>query len=431
MKKNFILGLFVILTASTFAQQINSAVNAPVKLKIRKKVDRPEGKEWYISLSAGYGMPYMSTNKRSPLKEIGDKDWYQHGNQLSVKPIIGTNGGGFAFNFGWGHMFNKHIGIDVLHTIAWHPERLDARIDLDNYYATQKTGTFSIYISPHLVMRWDNGKRFGITGKAGLVAPIFGKTSTRAYILDKQGRIIETLGGLPILPLNIPGLLGLEIEIIGRAHTEYKPTLGVSASIGFDVKISPRVTFFTEVRVQAYTIKLRETIFDEFQQTAKINVLGIKLPAPEGLMAIPSNVANVSQAPEFLKHYVYRNEITAESNTARYGTKSLFATDGIGGLVRTLTGQSGLPTIDKNKPRDEPGQKFNASTMYFNAGLRINVSSAKRAEKLQAKANSQKTSYKPAKTKNEKTPKESSKKHKKTKGSGVMLDDPDNGINVK
>ena len=68
------------------------------------------------------------------------------------------------------------------------------------------------------------------------------------------------MAGLPILPLNLPGLLGLEIEIIGRAHTEYKPTVGVSASIGFDVKISPKVTFYSEVRVQAYTITLRETI---------------------------------------------------------------------------------------------------------------------------------------------------------------------------
>ncbi len=398
MKRLFITALFALSTVSIFAQG-NSTIGAtqttekePLKLRIRKNVIRPLGKDWYISVSGGYGMPFLSTNKRSPLKEIGDKDWYQHGKELSVKPLFGTNGGGFAFNFGWGHMFNKHIGIDVTHTLAWHPEQLDARIDLDTYYATQKTGTFGIYISPHLIMRWDNGKRFGVTGKVGLVLPIFGNTSTRAYILDKQGRIIETLAGLPILPLNIPNLLGLEIEIVGKAHTSYKPTVGVSASIGFDVKLSKRVTFFSEVRVQAYTITLKETIFDEFKQTSKINVLGIKLDAPEGLLAIPSNVANVDEAPEFLKHYVYRSEITQESNTARYGTKSLFTEDGIGGLVRTLTGQTGIPTIDKDKPKDEPGQKFNASTLYFNAGLRIDFDMwTKKLEAKQASRKSQKS----------------------------------------
>jgi hypothetical protein len=68
---------------------------------------------------------------------------------------------------------------------------------------------------------------------------------------------------------------------------------------------------------------------------------------------------------------VYRKEITNESNTARYNTKSLFTEDGIGAVIRGLTGQTGLPTVDINKPMDEPGQKFNASTLYFNAGLRI------------------------------------------------------------
>lgn len=424
MKKLILSGLLALSSIGLFANEHISTsgitFNPMAKSKKSKKSDkpRPEGKGWYINVSGGYGIPFLSTNRRSPLKEIGDKDWYQRAGDLSVKPLFGTNGGGFAVNIGWGHMFNKHIGIDVTHTLAWHPEKLNARIDLSTYYATQKTGTFGIYISPHLIMRWDNGKRFGITGKAGLVLPIFGKTTTRAYILDKQGRIIETLAGLPILPLSIPGLLGLEIEIVGKAHTSYKPTVGVSASIGFDVKLSQRVTLFTEIRVQAYTITLKETIFDEFKQTSKINVLGIKLPAPEGLLAIPSNVANVDEAPEFLKHYVYRGEITEESNTARYGTRSLFTTDGIGGLIRGLTGQNGVPTIDADKPMDEPGQKFNASTLYFNAGLRIDFNfwdkkrEDKRLEKLASK---------PAKA----------PKQKKSKGSGTMLDDPDSGINIK
>ncbi len=423
MKRFLITGLLAISSLSIFAQETMSADNTtsttkePLKLRIRKNVIRPLGKDWYITVSGGYGIPFLATNKRSPLKEIGDKDWYQKGGDLSVKPLFGTNGGGFAMNVGWGHMFNKHIGIDVTHTIAWHPEQLDARIDLDNYYATQKTGTFGIYVSPHLIMRWDNGKRFGVTGKVGLVLPIFGKTTTRAYILDKQGRIIETLGGLPILPISIPGLFGLEIEIVGKAHTSYNPTVGVSASIGFDVKVSKRVTFFSEIRVQAYTITLKETIFDEFKQTSKINVLGIKLDAPEGLLAIPTNVANVDEAPEFLKHYVYRKEITNESNTARYNTKSLFTEDGIGAVVRGLTGQTGLPTIDVNKPKDEPGQKFNASTLYFNAGLRIDFDMwGKKRE---------------AKRDNQISRKSSSSKSSKSKGSKTMLDDPDSGMEIK
>jgi hypothetical protein len=338
----------------------------PARLRIRDKVIRPLGKDWYVSVSAGYGMPFLATNRRSPLKEIGDKDWYQHYGDLSVKPLFGTNGGGFATNIGWGHMFNEHIGIDVLHTIAWHPEKLDARIDLKqkvlgmdaSYYATEKTGTFAIYISPHMIMRWDNGKRFGITGKAGIVIPMFGKTSSRAYILDKQGRVLETLTGQPVIPIPF-----VTTELIASASTSYNPTIGLSASIGFDVKLSKRATFFLETRVQAYTIRLKETIFDEFQLHASINILGLNIPIENGTLPIPTQIDNVSEAPEFLVHYVYRKEITSESNTARYGKP--------------------LDEIDLNRPMDEPGQIFNASTLYFNAGIRIdfNLWDRKRFEK--------------------------------------------------
>ena len=332
-------GMLALLAFSIYASELEkSSFDEPKKesLKLntkgKKKIKDP-GKGWYMSLSGGYGFPFLATNKRSPLKQIGDKYWYQRGNtDLSVKPLYGTNGGGFAANIGWGYMFNKYIGIDVLHTIAWHPEQLDAKIDLDNYYATQKTGTFGIYVAPHLIMRWDNGKRFGVTGKAGIVAPIFGKTTSRAYIKDSQGRIIETLAGLPILPLNIPGLLGLEIEIVGKAHTSYHPTLGVSASIGFDVKLNKML--------------------------------------------------------------------------------SLFANDGLGGLVRGLTGQTGLPTIDINQPMAEPGQKFNASTLYINAGLRLDFNS-KKSKNTSTKYDAKST--KPSKSK---------------KGSSTMVEDPDSNIPV-
>lgn len=124
---------------------------------------------------------------------------------------------------------------------------------------------------------------------------------------------------------------------------------------------------------------------------------------------------------------MYRKEINEQSNTARYGTRSLFAEDGLGGIVRSLTGQAGLPTIDKNKPMDEPGQKFNASTLYFNAGLRIDFDLIKKREsRLEAKTVSytSKKSNKPAKA-------AGTSKPKKSKGSKTMLDDPDSKMEVK
>lgn len=366
MKKIFLFLSVISLATFCFAQKkakksatiASNEIQIDSKLRIRSKVERPEGKGWFIYGTAGYGIPFLSTNKFSPFKEIGNKDWYQVPGTLSVKPIYGTLGGGWQASLGWGHMFNKYIGIDILHTISFHPNQLDARINTTvdlgggktaSYYAEEHTKIMpAIYINPHLVMHWDNGKRFGITGKAGLCMPIGGTPVSKAKIIDHSGRLVETLAGLPVIPITV--LTDFSSEYNATAKSKLSPTIGVSASIGFDVRLFKNVWAFAEMRVQAFTISPKETTFSEFSLKTESPLL----PLISALTPLPLNIANVSEAPEYLKHFVYKKEITEESNTLRY-----------------TTGLS-LKEIDVNKPMEEPSLKYNASTLYFNLGFRVN-----------------------------------------------------------
>jgi hypothetical protein len=376
MKRWLILWVmcFYVIQLSAQQKQKNAVTVSPApesKLKIRGDVTRPASKGWYVYGSASYGIPFISTNKFSPFKEVGNKDWFQTDSSLSVRPLFGTLGGGWAGNLGWGHMFNKNIGIDVLHTIALHPEQLDARINTDvtlpngnraAYYAEQYTKIFAMYVSPHLVMHWDNNKRFGITGKAGLCLPIGGSPVSKAKVIDHSGRLLETLAGLPIIPITLIDP-SFSMEYTAVAKTKLNPTIGVSASIAFDVRLFKNVWAFAELRVQAFTIKPKETIFSEFSVKTESTLL----PLISALTPIPLNIASAAEAPVYLKHFVYRDEITSESNTLRYTT-------GIN-----------LKEIDIDKPMDEPAQKYNASTMYFNLGVRMNFTQnwdKKRAAKV-------------------------------------------------
>jgi len=266
-----------------------------------------------------------------------------------------------------------------LHTIALHPNQLSARINTDidlgggkkaAYYAEEYTKIQpAIYLNPHLVMHWDNGKRFGITGKAGLCMPIGGSPITKAKIVDHSGRLLETLAGLPVIPITV--LADFYSEYSATAKSKLKPTIGVSASLAFDVRLFKNVWAFAEIRAQAFTISPSETIFTEFSLKTESPLL----PLISAITPIPLNIANVDEAPEFLKHFVYKKEITEQSNTLRY-----------------TTGLS-LKEIDINKPMEEPGIKYNASTLYFNVGVRMNFTqnwdkrrSAKVVPKREAKA---------------------------------------------
>lgn len=372
MKRNIlIISAILLFAAPVFAQKkkaktmsLSSTVGdnkvdvSESKLKIRKNVTRPEGKGWFMYGSAGYGIPFLSTNKFSPFKEIGNKDWYQTPNSLNVKSIFGTLGGGWQASIGWGHMFNKYIGIDILHTLSFHAEQLDARINTDidlgggkraSYFAEEYTKIMpAIYLNPHLVMHWDNGKRFGVTGKAGLCMPMGGTPVTRAKIIDKSGRLVQTLAGLPVIPLT--ALADFSSEYTATAKSKLKPTIGLSASIAFDVRLFKNVWAFAEIRVQAFTISPKETEFTEFSLKTESPLL----PIISALTPLPLNVANINETPVYLKHFVYVKEITEESNTMRYSS----------GLS--------LKEIDMNKPMEEPAVKYNVSTLYFNAGVRMN-----------------------------------------------------------
>lgn len=378
MKRTVLYALCSFLVLQAFPQKIKKmpATAEPVtesRLNIRKNKLRPEDKGWYIYATGSYGIPFLSTNKFSPFKEVGNKDWFQSPDSLSVKPIYGTLGGGWAANIGWGHMFNKYIGIDVLHTIAWHPEGLDARINTTvdlgggktaSYYAEEYTKIQpAIYINPHLVMHWDNNKRFGITGKAGLCLPIGGVPVSKAKVIDHSGRLLETLAGLPVIPITLLG--DYSMEYTATAKTKLHPTIGLSTSIALDVRLFKNVWAFAEFRIQAFTISPSETNFTEFSLKTESPLL----PLVQAISPIPLNIASVNDAPEFLKHFVYRKEITEQSNTLRYTTTS-------------------LKQIDINKPMEEPGLKFNASTMYFNVGVRVNFTQhwdKKRAAKVMPK----------------------------------------------
>lgn len=330
--RNLLTFVFVSLTCLLYAQ-----TNA-VKSESTKDT-KPEGKGWFVEISGGYGLPFLTTNRKSPLVEIGDKDLYQRGQrEISSKVIFGTNGNGWMGNVTVGHMFNKVLGIDATISAARHPSVLDARIDVPGYFASQYTGSDALYLAPHLIMRWRGQKKFGVTGRMGVLLPFYGKTASSIIIRDKQGRLVESLFGLPLIP--IPGNI-VDLTLKAKTLTKYNPTVGLSASISFDYLVAKNWTIFGQARVGAYTVSLKETNFQEASMVTLL--LGQEVDQIGGLK---TSFANVDEAPEFLKKIIYRKELTPESNTGRYG------------------GQ-----VDFNKPNDEIGQRFNASSIYLNIGV--------------------------------------------------------------
>jgi hypothetical protein len=341
-------------TLLSFSELVAQQTDSLVDLQLNT---RPKGKGWFVEVSPGYGIPFLPTRLQSPLIEIGDRDLYQRGQrQLNVKAIMGTVGGGFNGNVTIGHMFNENIGLDGNISFARHPRRLDSRIDQNGYFASQYTGTDAFYFAPHLVMRWNNDKKFGVTGKVGPLIPFYGSPISDILIRDREGRLLQTLTGGAIIP--IPGNI-VDVTLKAKTITRFNPTIGVSASIAMEYKATENIWVFAQMRVAAYTVELKETEFLEASMTTKI--LGVQV---DELGPLRVSFKDVNDAPEFLRLIKYRRELTLESNTGRYGGR-----------------------VDFDKPMDELSIRYNPSSLFLNIGVRMNINRWEkgRGEKKMAK----------------------------------------------
>lgn len=341
MKRIWIL--FLLLSCSLFEIRASDSTHFVSEKFALRTHQRANGKGWYIEPSIGYGFPFIATSRQSPLVEIGDKDVYQRGgNTLSVTPQFGTNGGGYIFDMSIGHMFNKVIGIDGTISIARHPKWLDARIDRTGYFASQYTQADAFYLCPHVVMKWQGQKRFGITGKVGMVIPFGGIVRSYIVIHDREGSLIQSLSGGPIIPLPV-GLIDLRLQ--AETRTSLIPTIGANTSVAFHYKVSDKFTVFAQTRILAYTVLIKETRFKEASMVTTLlgNVV-------EQIGPLRTTFDNVDEAPAILKTIVYHKELTPENNTGRYGKR-----------------------VDFEKPLDELATRYNITTAYFNIGMHYNL----------------------------------------------------------
>lgn len=344
--KRLITAMFLVAYSygNLYAQE--QSAEAPEVTDAAAKSSKEWGvKGWYLTVQGGYMSPFFTSNRRSPFPEIGDRNYYEYlrnntnvVRDQSVKGIISTYGKGFDAGISAGYMFNKNFGLDVTFLYANYPKEMDAQIITDSYKASQFTGGKSFNFSPAIHMRFVK-KRIGLYNKIGLIFPIYTKLKSDVSIIDREGRFISGMFDFPFTSFP-EGLTETVIE--GKATTTLKSSIGLKGALGIEIFISDRASFIAEANASLNNIKIKETIFDE--QYIKVSAAGL-LPIAE--------YTNIDEVPEYLKHYVWVDEITEDSNNGRYGNK-----------------------YDLNKPQEEVGLKFNISSIYMNLGFKFNLGKA-------------------------------------------------------
>lgn len=345
MKRLITCIICVVTSLGNHYAQAQTAVETVPTEAVSKDQKEWGVKGWYLAVQGGYIAPFFTSNRRSPFPEIGDRNYYEYlrnntnvVRDQSVKGIISTYGKGFDAGISAGYMFTKNFGLDVTFLYANYLKDMDAQIITDNYQASQFTGGKSFNFSPAIHMRFVK-KRVGLYNKIGLIFPIYTKLKSDVSIHDREGRFMSGMFDFPFTAFP-EGLTETIVE--GKATTTLKSSIGLKGALGIEIFISDRASFIAEANASLNNIKIKETKFDE--QYIKVSAAGI-LPIAE--------YANIDEVPEYLKHYIWVDEITEDSNNARYGNK-----------------------YDLNKPQEEVGLKFNISSIYMNIGFKFNLGKA-------------------------------------------------------
>ena len=335
---------------------------------------------WFLIFSGGYGTPFLPVRLDSPREYIGNKDVFSDGNYSQHKALLGTNGGGWCTNFQFGHMHNSYLGWAIDFVFSDYPVILDARVRTPNYFAKQTTNSWTIGLTPMIVLSSGNMNNFYVYGKVGPYIPFLGTSITDVTIRDNELRVITDVlfagtpladllrGGIDLVVEGLPEDINLrdviELRIDARAASTFEPSVGIGAAVGFKYQFSEIVSMMAEARVIAYTIKAKQTSIFEFSFDGEIlgQPIGDLIPAltlGDQAYQLPFTEDN---APEFLLTTNYSNSIDSRSNNADLNAN-----------------------VDYGQPADELAFRKNSSTIYANIGIQINIPKKEKEKKNKRK----------------------------------------------
>ncbi|MBP9135876.1 MAG: hypothetical protein KBF31_02625 [Chitinophagales bacterium] len=320
MKTVSMLFLFVLFSSSTFGQEgtkkqpINGndlkeklddgVVRAERKQKLKELRDiqakyfrLPQGK-WYFGAKTGYGVPFLTVNKRNVESYLGVSDYFESASgEITNKALVSNDAGGYKGAVYFGYRFNQFVSGEVDFSYNHYLNAIQGKIESPDYKSELYTRGKSISFNPQFVLYSPNMGNFTLFGKFGFFLPLWVDAKGTAKIDDYDGTFIKSiaLGNnkdlltladefAKLLGQNVEDLAYLEDGIFKAAgyHFRYsaetnmdfkidKNVLGFSGSIGAIYQISPLIGILAEVKVGGYNISTKSYKLSNIKGTLDLN----------------------------------------------------------------------------------------------------------------------------------------------------------------
>ncbi|MEZ5009035.1 MAG: hypothetical protein R2753_12865 [Chitinophagales bacterium] len=338
--------------------------------------------KWYFGTRFGYGVPFLTVNRRNVEDYLGISDYFESDlGEISNRTIVTNDAGGLKTAIYGGYRFNQFVSTEIDLSFNYYNEVLQGRVESPTYNSELFTRGKSISINPQIVLYSPNMGNFTIFGKFGFYLPFYADAKGTAKIDDRDGTFIKSIASgsdanllkivdavAELVGENVDGLgfledgffnaIGYRFQYEADVDVDFRidqQAIGYSGSIGVIYQISPLVSLFAEVKnggynitTKAYRSKAVDGTLDIFGNRNYV-VLTSEGAVVDGSEVIPAEELN------FLYNVNYEYSIDENSNN-------------------DVTNPNG---IDPTKPTDRLALRRSTFDVSFNVSVQFNFKGKK------------------------------------------------------
>ena len=260
---------------------------------------------------------------------------------VSETALTGSFGQGFRAGLVGGYQFNTvlglELGVNYFNSAEQDMMKQNVINNGVNVLSLHTVGKVrALDIAPALVFRIPSTGKFQPYTKVGVIIPVAGYLQINTAVNDQSGQIAAAQGTASPTGTRTTLVLDREEKINPNA------TIGFQSALGFDYKISNRLSVFSELEYRNVSVGGKDKELEKYSGSATVVVNATNTPAG-------SRTLSLNEQPLGDREVKYHKTINSTMNV------------------------KGAANYDPTKPSDELRSYINIGGLGLNVGLKIKI----------------------------------------------------------
>jgi opacity protein-like surface antigen len=259
----------------------------------------------------------------------------------SETALTGSFGQGFRVGMVGGYQFNNILGLEVginyFNSAEQDMMRQNVVNNGTNVLSVNTVGKVQAFdVAPALVFRIPVSGNFQPYSKIGIIVPVAGYLQINTAVNDQTGQVAASQGIVSPTGTRTNLVLNREERI------NPNPTIGFQSALGFDYKLSPVISIFSELEYRNISVGGKDKELKKYEGTATVVVNATNTPAG-------SRQLTLNDAPAGDREVKYHKTITSDMNV------------------------KGSANYDPTRPSDDVRSYINIGGLGLNFGIKLRI----------------------------------------------------------